>query len=536
MRKLFKYLSLVSVGAIVLYIAPLFFGLPDWKMGNVFPEVISDEDYRSSLIRTVGFASLSTLAVLFLSFMGGYGLRRLGGKKSLLAGSALLLPFLLGSVSTSFLFKMLLFDTKLLHQAFNDTTTLFGILATIQFWQFGTLFVYIFWLNNLSIREDLMDYSNYYQLSTWEKVKNIFLPYHRNLIVLLSIFFFASNVYESAKLQIIFRASKGTNSELISNTLYKAYLSDSKISPDFAANTLFSQSALFYLPVFVVLTVLLYALLNFLISFISKSKASVPGFFKSSEKTKEFGATLLLLLLTLLVVAPIVYVFLRQGVKINNLGYLVRTIGLSFAASVTLLAVLVLPLSYYLRITWKNVFYEISGKNLWIFIALFLLFLVPPLALMLFGFEWGSMLGARGALPTNISWIVGQCVSSLPVIASFIFVVHFFTKNKELEYLEIMKANFSETVKWCFVKRFRVEYIMTFLFAFSIIWNEGTFNKVYSDRIPSYVSEILRTVNSRNADYGQGMMFFLFSLLLGVACIALWNVIVGRLANIKQYS
>lgn len=536
MNKIFKYLSFLSIGVIVVYITPIFFGVANWKMNNVFPEVISDDDYQSSLIRTVVFSSLSTFFIILFSFLGGYALRKLRNNISLLLGSLLLLPFLLGSVSTSFLFKMILFDTELLNQAFNDSTILFVILAFIQFWQFGTLFTYIFWLNNLNISKNVTDYSVYYELGTWEKIKNIFLPFHRNLIVLLSIFFFVSNIYESAKLQIIFRASKGTNSELISNTLYNAYLSDSKISPDFAADILFSQSALFYLPAFITLTISLYFIVNLAVSFLSKSKFSLPALQLDFIVAKSFGAVTLLLFLTLAVITPIIYVFFKQGLSVDNLSYLLNTIGLSFTASIILLVVLTLPLSYYLRIHWRHNFHEINNKSLWVFITLFLLFLIPPLALMLFGFEWSSVLGIKGSALTNISWVIGQCISALPIIASFIFVIHFFTKNKELEYLNIMKANFSEIVKWSFLKRYRIEYIMTFLFAFSIIWNEGTFNKVYSDRIPSYVSEILRTVNSRNADYSQGMMFFLFSLLLAITCIVFWNIIIARLATNNQNS
>lgn len=536
MSKLFKYLSFLSLGIIFLYLSPLFWSISDWDIEKVFPEVILDEDYQGSLVRTVTFSSISTFFVVFLSFFGGFFLRHLKNKRSLLLGSLLLLPFLLGSVSTSFLFKILLFDSGILNQAFNNSMILFSILGIIQFWQFGTLFTYLFWLNNLSIKPEVTDYANYYSFGGWERVKYIYLPFHRNLIILLSIFFFLSNIYESSKLQIIFRASKGTSSELISNTLYNAYLSDSKISPDFAGNILFAQSALFYLPVFIILTIVLYGIMNYVISFLSKSKFSLPlvkSHLKAPERT---GSHVLLLVFAFSVIAPIVYAFFKQGVSIDDLSYLLSTIGLSFTASVILLIVLTLPVAYYLRIQWQHRFQALSRKNLWIFISLFLLFLIPPLVLMLFGFEWSNFLQVRGSLPTNTSWIIGQCISAFPIIASFILVIHFFTKNRELEYLGIMKADFAEIVRWSFLKRYRVEYAMTFLFAFSIIWNEGTFNKVYSDRIPSYVSEILRTVNSRNADYSQGMMFFLFSLLLGFACILLWNLIVARLVNINRNS
>jgi hypothetical protein len=536
LARLFKILSAASIGIILLYLSPLVFNLWNWEIENVFPEVILDTDYQSSLLRTISYASFSTLGVLLLSFLAGYKLRRLKSKGALLLGGILLLPFLLGSVSSSFLFKVLLYDSSLLNWSYNNSVVLFGLLSLFQFWQFGTLFTYIFWINNLSIKDDLIGYTSYYKLNSLERIKLVYIPYHRNLIILLSIFFFVSNIYESVKLQVIFRASKGTNSELLSNTLYNAYLSDSKISPDYAANVLFSQTALFYLPLFIALTVLLYGLLNYLISSISKSKISfllIPCTLNRFNKNVTMA---LLIVFVAGILFPISYAFLQQEIKLYNLSYLLSTIGLSFLASSVLLLLFTLPLSYYLRIVCKEYFYQISRTNLWIFITLFSIFLIPPLTLMLFGFEWSSILGIRGKFATNISWVLGQCISALPIIATFIFVIHFLARNKELEYLGAMKADLTEVIKWSFIKRFRIEYLMTFLFSFSIIWNEGTFNKIYSDRIPSYVSEILRTVNSRNADYGRGMMFFLFSLLLSILCIVIWNVIVARLVSNKQNS
>ncbi len=529
MNNIFKYTALAILGVIVLYFAPIFFNIFNWKISNVFPKVILDADYQDSLIRTLVFSFTSTFGILVFSFLLGYLLKRITKGKFLILGSVLLIPFLLGSVSTSFLFKILLSDSWLIELSFDKTYLLFIILGLIRFWQFGTLFIYIFWLNNLSLKETVLNYTEFYQFSSWEKIKNVYLPFHRNLIILLSIFLFVSNIYETTKLQLIFRASKGTNSELISTTLYNSYLSDTKLSPDFASEVLFSQTVLFYLPVFLFFSIFVYFISNSLISVISKSKKGLT--FKINQKHKDKISKLTFFSLISIVLFPIFWSFIQQGITIENPFFLLKTIYLSLIASVILLIVFTLPLSYYLRVVKKHFFYEINQKSLWVFILLFLLFLIPPLALMLFGFEWSSIFNVRGVFSTSVVWVIGQAINSLPVIATFIFVIHFVTQNKELEYLEIMKVEFNEVIKWSFLKRFKTEYLMTFLFAFSIIWNEGTFNKVYSDRIPSYVSEILRTVNSRNADYSEGMLFLLFSLLLAVVCITLWNIVLYRLSK-----
>jgi ABC-type sugar transport system permease subunit len=531
LNKILKYFSIGSIGLVLLYISPIFLGLPKSNIDEIFPFVIMDEDYQVALLRTLVFSILTTFLVIIISFIFGYLLRKFTDKSFLLYCSILLIPFLLGSVSVAFIFKVLLWNTDFLTQIFNSSIYLFLLLGFFQFWQYGTLFIYIFWLNNFGVKKEIVEYSAYYKFTTFEKLKHIYLPFHRNLIILLSIFFFAVNVYESTKLQIIFRASKGTNSEMLSSLFYNTYISESKISPEFATNNLFSQALLFYLPLLLFITFLIYFFINLCINGFSKNKTVIGPIFTLTARSKNTISKVFVFLIILIVILPILAILLKQSISIADMEHLIKTISLSLVASVLLLVVFVLPLAYFLRIGYKDYFEKITRQNLWIFLSLFLLYLVPPLCLMLFGFEWSSFLGISGELSTTTAWIIGQCINALPIIASFVFVIHFVVKNNEIEYLQTMRASTSEIIKWSFIKRFRIEYIMTFIFTFSTIWNEGTFNKIYSDTIPSYVSEILRTVNSRNADYSVGMLYFLFSLTLAIICVGLWNVIIYKLSK-----
>ena len=83
MSKLVKSISFISIGVILLYLAPLFFNLPNWEIEYVFPEVLYDPDYQDSLLRTISFAVISTVAVIMLSFLLGYILRNIKSNKSL---------------------------------------------------------------------------------------------------------------------------------------------------------------------------------------------------------------------------------------------------------------------------------------------------------------------------------------------------------------------------------------------------------------------------------------------------------------------
>lgn len=517
-----KSIAFIIGGLILIYLTPTFNSFS--AIDDVYPEVIADEDYLNALLRSIMFALGSVLFCVVGSFTLAYVLRNISSKVLLLLASLMMLPFLMGNVSLSFLFKILFFDSIVIESIYQNTSLLFGTMFLLQFWQNGFLFTYVFLLNNKGVDSNLINYGEINRFSSFEKIKNIYLPKHKNLIILLSIFSFVTSFYESAKFQIILRSSQGTNSELISQTLYNSFKSDLMINAGYASDVIFAKALFFYIPLSILIVLIIYMVINFSVSKLSKSTFQLPQF-DLPLTIKNKIASILMVLIVGIIVSPIVLLFFKQNIGFLKLSYLLETISLSGLAAILLLILFAIPLGLSLRIGFLKVFHSFNNKSISAFVVLFLLYLLPPLALMLCGFEWSSLLNFKGALSTKMFWLFGQCINSLPIIATFIVVIHFYVQNKELIYAKAMRLSNMETIKYSFLKRFKLEYILTLLFAFSIIWNEGTFNKVYSDRIPSYVSEIMRTVSSRNADYSQGMLFFAFSLLISLVCIAIWNVI-----------
>lgn len=520
-----KSIAFIIAGLIIIYLIPLLSGFN--ATDDVFPEVLTKEDYFNALLRSLFFAIGSVLICVVGSFCLAYILRNISSKIVLLLASLMMLPFLMGNVSLSFLFKILLFDSEFITSIYQNTSLLFVIMFLLQFWQNGFLFTYVFLLNNKGVDSNLVDYGEVNRFTSFEKIKNIYLPKHRNLIILLSIFSFVTSFYESAKFQIILRSSQGTNSELISQKLYNGFKSDLMINAGYASDAIFAKSLLFYIPLSVLIVFLIYKLTSLTIIKLSKSSLQLPQF-NLSIISKNNAATFLMILIIAIIITPIAFLFFKQSISFMKLSYLLETISLSGAAASLLILLFAIPLGLSLRISFLNIFHSFNNKSIGVFIVLFLLYLLPPLALMLCGFEWSSFLNLKGSFSTRVFWLFGQCVNSLPIVATFIIVIHFYVQNKELIYSKAMRLSTMETIKYSFLKRFKLEYLLTLLFAFSIIWNEGTFNKVYSDRIPSYVSEIMRTVSSRNADYSQGMLFFTFSLLISLVCILIWNVITAK--------
>jgi len=107
-------------------------------------------------------------------------------------------------------------------------------------------------------------------------------------------------------------------------------------------------------------------------------------------------------------------------------------------------------------------------------------------------------------------------------LGSFVLISHFKVSSRELDYLDFAKVSEWKRIYWSFLTRFKAEYLLTFIFAFSIIWNESLFNRVFSDYVPSFVSVLMSAVRSRNADYSIAFGFLGVSFLLAALCVSLW--------------
>ena len=155
----------------------------------------------------------------------------------------LLIPFVLGNVSVAFIFKLFLLDNQ---WPFTSPLTKFISLTYIQFWQYGSLFIYLFWLNQQTIAQSVWDYANAVKLNDYEKIKHILIPKQRNLMVLLFMISFILCFYETSKIEFIFKASRGTSTELVNQWLNRTYHSDTLLNANFAFTHL-SQSAFYVL-------------------------------------------------------------------------------------------------------------------------------------------------------------------------------------------------------------------------------------------------------------------------------------------------
>jgi len=85
-----------------------------------------------------------------------------------------------------------------------------------------------------------------------------------------------------------------------------------------------------------------------------------------------------------------------------------------------------------------------------------------------------------------------------------------------------------EIAKTSFLQRFKAEYLLLFILAFSFIWNEGVVNNLFSDFIPSFAANLKMLITGRAADLQHAAAYLWMSIALSLISVVLWFSIVRR--------
>lgn len=519
----FKIIIMVVIAIMIAFLFPFFAN--SFSERNIYLLLTnSSKGFSSAWGRTSLFAFLSTTINTIGGLCLAIVLRRISFSSKLGQHLSLfILPIILGNVTIAYIFKISLFGTSLFDTivqggALTQTATM----LLIQFWQYGFLFAYLFWISIHNIPKRINDYSNAIKQTSYEKIKDIILPSIKNLFVLLFFIGFIFSFYENAKNQFIFKASQGTNTELVSQALHRVYQSNSIINPIFANQSVFELGIL--VTISVLLTLLFSVFFIFLIfKYISKKK----GLHKSTiQKTKKniFIAAISLMV----VVVPIVITLLKSSYhfSVEALYELLLPLFLTFlsASFATMLAVFFGIASRLVFTKWLTGF---NTKSMCYFIVIFLLQVIPPICIITCGYQWLSWLGYNSIM-IYLVWILGHSILVFPILGSFVLATHFSIRENELNWLAVHRVPPKNICQYNFFKRFRAEYILTLLFAFTFIWNDVTLNKILSDEIPSFADKLQRLFVGRATDDSKATLFALVAVIISVSCILLWQFIVRK--------
>jgi hypothetical protein len=515
-EKILKLISLLFVLIYFVYATPflkqIFSNTP--YISKTFFET---DGLREPLIRTITLVLIQTVFITAFSFVISLFLFNI--KLNSIYGkilSLLLVPVVLGNVSVAFIYKLCLIEST---TPFASTTNKLGTLSIIQIWQYGSLFIYLFWLNQNTIKKNLLDYTSTIKLTKYEMVRDVILPKQKNLISLVLIVCFLFCLYEDAKIQFIFRASRGTNTELVNQWMNRIYRSDSLINPEYAFSNIATSTIVVVLSAFVVIAILLF-IKHYLLQSLLKTRKPLASFINVIKLNGKFTTVILAFLILL----PFLSVFNMQLSAFRfDLLKLGKPLLLTLFASAlaTLIAISTAIIS---RLAWQKTLATFSKNSMIYILSVFSLILLPPIVLLVLSYKWMHIVGYNSPDSIYIAWFVGHLLLTFPILTGFSVTTHFKVNNTSIAYIDAHKLGLREKVRSLFWGAFKADYLLALLFAFSIIWNEGTINNILSDYIPSFVTEINKTITGKSADYSNGVNYLFVSILLAFASIAIWNI------------
>ena len=485
----------------------------------------SEDGWAIPVLRSIVFAVVSSILTVPTAFLAAVAVRNVGLSLSRVFSLALL-PALLGSVAVAFSAKLFVMQWPLM-QALVGAREWFptwGSMLLVQGIQFGPLFTYLFFLSLRNIQTAPLDFATVSHLTSWEKLREVYWPDSRNLAALLTLFAMIEGLQEYSKFYLILHASAGTDMELASHRLLRYYTYYAPADPALATHVVLAISG-----IFVLFGIAATALtVPFTVGTIDRLVIALGKLGGPSSETRRFlsmaiaGLLLVVSFSPLLAVAP--YLFVGRWITLEAF---IRSIEFT---GVTTLIVTALAICFGVasRLAFPERLERFGRQSLVILLALYMTLVLPPIAIAFCGFDWISLLGGglRSSMLVLTVWVIGQIVLAFPIVSSFVLVTHFRLKTSEIQFQEISKASPMEVLHFSFWKRFRADYALIALFAFSLVWNEGTLSSIISGLsrdVPSVAVRLLERVDGRAASYNESANLMLISLVPVLPVLLLWT-------------
>lgn len=515
-----KAIIVTVIATMIVFLCPFFTSiLYDVDISSLWMD--RSLGIKHALYNTCLFSILSSC----INTMGGLQLSILIRKVSVKTKvgavlSILLLPVIIGNVTISYIFKTSLYGSVLGDFLIgNGGLMQVAILIGIQFWQYGLLFTYLFWLVIRQIPTSRYEYSFSLQMTEKEIVRDIVLPPLRSLFVLLFLINMIFSFYESAKCQFIFKTSQGMDSEFISQAIYRIYQSYSVINP-VMAKAVTMKNGMF---IAILLIVMLACCGRLIVSSFSCFRKSAPPLLYTSKCGNKVAFVCIILVLI-----PLIIAFYRSRYTLSvvsfsqmPMSFFLTIVSAFFATGIAVI------FGIATRMLLGRKIIENNRGVVSLFLMVFLLQLIPPICIMVCGYYWLGNIGYNGIV-TYLVWILGHPLLIFPILSSFVIATHFVVGNNELEWNIVHKMNSRDIIRFSFLKRFRKEYAMTFLFAFAFIWNDVTLNRILSDEIPSFAEKMQRLFIGRATNDEQATLYAFFAVFIAISSMMLWNNVMKK--------
>lgn len=527
-RNLFWRISAISLLLVALFLVTPF--LSSVSLLGFKPFFANNNSFADTFLRTVLYSFLSAIVLAKIGFWGAIALSKIPFFSKLGKSlSILILPITLGNISIAFIVKFLFGDTAFFATIIEKGVVFkLSFLLLLQMWQYGLLFIYLFWLQFQNISANKLEYAAANHFSFFHTIKDIYLPGSKNLVILTASLGMIFSLYEESKIQYLFKASQGTDSELITNWIGRNYQSYLLVNPQFAADFAF-QSGWVIMIFAILILAFLFLLVNGLFYINSKSKTYPVILILPSKFIRKILTDAWAFFLIFIIAIPVVWCLFKMEYKFGFDTFSIALPLLMTFIAATTASVIAIFFGISARQGWKELLSSFNNRSLIFFTSMFLVLLIPPIIILISGYKWMGALGYSSLSLVYTVWVLGHTVLlSLPLLGSFVLFNHFRVTNNELDYLMVYKLTKVQLIKFSFLKRFKAEYLLLFIIGFAFIWNEAILNNLFSDYIPSFVSGLKMLITGRGADYSKAFGYLLVSLLLAVSAVVVWRYIIHK--------
>ncbi|MBL4676391.1 MAG: sugar ABC transporter permease, partial [Mucilaginibacter sp.] len=500
------------------------------------PLVSNEDDFANAVLRTVALSLFTTIFTISGSFclaltMISISFYSRSGK----ALAFLLVPTLLGTTAGTYIFKTGFSGTWLLTYLMSGHQNFLYLSWTIvQFWQYGFLFTYLFWLSFRNIPQNRMEYSRSTGMPPWLIFRDIILPHLKNPVLLFTIICYSFVFYEDAKSSLLFYFSRGTGTELIAGWFQRVFQQYTAFQPVRQAAVLFFN----YGSLMCILAVLILLMLTITLKLLIRSAESGTFLRHLNLVFKLLFVNIKLRKITargclLLCFTPLLLGFIHASFNIRSAqSAILKSCLYTFLAAI-FSTILAFFYSVLCRIAWREILKEFNGRSITIFVLTFSLYLLPPLCVYLVSFYWISMIGYGSQAALIVSWIFIHGLLNLPLLGGFLLAVHFAVRKQELEYSAAYRMSIFDVTRWSFWERFKLQYLLTLIFSFSVVWNDFGINAVLSDQITSYASVLKMSFTGRGTSADAATIYYMLSLLITFGSVILWRTIISKSEKIQ---
>jgi ABC-type sugar transport system permease subunit len=490
------------------------------------------EKFIDVLIRTIIYSLFSTFLSISLAIFIGFSIFRysIDQKLSPLV-SIFLFPVLLGNTSIAFIFWNL-FKTNGVLEMLSEYQSFWQniLLAFIHCWQYSFLFAFLIWLNLQFIKKNVLQYSEVAKLSSFELIRDVLFPSCRNLITILSVISFTFAFYQDAFSKFIIRASLGNSTELVTGWLFRMYNNALSIDVNFAFEKVIGPIII----TFILCTTIYFSNLLLLpkaINFISNGKNKSSKLLYLIPLFNKKKVLVYVVVIIAIVLSPIISNILStyaNGLSFKN-DILTTLIPVFIASSLS--TTISIFISILLRFGFKSFMDSFNIKSNTLILIIFMLLLIPSILVYLAGYKLVGLFSMNNSLSVYFVWLSSHIMLIIPLLTSFLIATHFSVSNRELDFHVISKASILEIIKSSFLKRFWLQYLLTLIFAFSLIWNESNLNRIFSDIIPSFATNLEMAIKGRASNKAVAMAYYMISISIAFLGVNIWMII---MKNISQ--